>query len=379
MRHQDDDLSPFREDPVVEALTAPPTPGELAGEADAVAAYREAVSVTVPAQRRRSVARVATGGTVAVLVLGLSGGVAAAYTNNLPDSWQETVYKQFHSIGVPAPSHHKTSTATVAPTTAPTPVPSVASTPTPTHDGGTPTPQTSPSPSTSHSPAAPTPTASVPVVIPTPTVSTSTTASPTPTQTSSATPPPPPVRRGELQIHVSSNRIVAGTAVTVSGRLTDIDGNPIANRRVVLIERIMGEPGRNRIGSSLTSSDGQVAIAGPNAQRNLRLLLRSGRIHSPVQRIVVTPILHVEVPAAPAGATTVTVAVSVGGAQPGDVVVIRGAGARDGRRATLDDTLQATFTLPVSQSQALHYRAAIKRTKSHAAHSLPFYVPANGG
>src|SRR4051812_26798120 len=105
MRHRDDDLSPFREDPVVKALTAPATEAELAGEADALAAFRGEAPATP--RRRRSGARVATGATVAVLTLGVSGGVAAAYTANLPDSWQEKVYKQFHSIGVPAPKHHK--------------------------------------------------------------------------------------------------------------------------------------------------------------------------------------------------------------------------------------------------------------------------------
>jgi hypothetical protein len=375
MRHRDDDLSPFREDPVVKALSAPGTPAELAGEAEAVAAYREAVAAPVPMQRRRSAARVATGGTVAVLVLGLSGGVAAAYTNNLPDSWQKTVYKQFHSIGVPSPKPAKPAPPAALPPTTPAPAPVQSSAPTPAHTVGKSEPHASPSPSATKVTASPSPTASVPVVVPTPTVSTSPTASPTPTSSE----PPPAVDRGRLQIQVSAARVSAGAALTVTGTLTDPGGNPIANRHVALIEHIVGEPGRHRVGSGTTSSAGQVTIDSPPAQRNMRLVLRSGRIHSPAQRVVVTPILHVEVPATPVGATALTIVVSVSGALPGDVVVIRGHGDGPGQQASLSSSLQATFTLPVSQSRQLHYRAVVERTRSHAAHSLKFYVPPSGG
>ena len=378
MRHRDDDLAKFRSDPVVEALTGPASANELAGEADAVAAYREAVSTTVPPQRGRSAARVVTGTTVAVLVLGVSGGVAAAYTAQLPDSWQQKLHDEVPALHIPAPHHHKSIPSTL-PTPATTSIPSFVPTPTPapTVTGGKPTAHSTPTASTTVATSLPTATSSVPVVLPSPTATASTTATPTPTSTSTA---PPVVAGGQLQIRVTpGTKVPVGTALSVSGKLADADGNAVANRRVVLIERVPGEAGRHRIGSGRTSATGEVSISGPTAQRNLRLVLRAGHVHSPVQRVVVIPTLHVQVPATPAGATSVTVSVSVSGGQAGDVVVVRGPGAHDARRATLDSSLQASFTLPVSQTQNVHYRAFVLRTKAHAAHSLPFYVPASGG
>ncbi|HVT64598.1 MAG TPA: hypothetical protein VHD81_05550 [Mycobacteriales bacterium] len=375
MRHRDDDLSPFREDPVVKALTAPATEAELAHEPDALAAFRGASPV--PPQRRRSAARVATGTTVAVLTLAVSGGVAAAYTANLPDSWQQKVYKQFHSIGVPAPKHHTTSATTSAPPTIAAPAPSTVTTPSPSSTrAGTPkptkTPTTEPSATTS-----PQPTSSLPVTVPTP----AETAPTSPTTSPTASEAPAPAPGGQLQIRVSpGNRVSAGTQLTVAGKLTAPDGTPVAGRRVALVERVAGAPGRQRLATGVTAANGEVTITGPSAERNLRLVLRAGHhVRSEVQRIVVIPTLNIQVPSTPPGATAVTVTIMVSGGQAGDVVVVRGPGARDGRRATIDSSLRTTFTLPVSQTQSLHYRAIVHRTRVHAGHSLAFYVPASGG
>jgi hypothetical protein len=373
MRHHDDDLSPFREDPVLKALTGPATEAELAHEAEALAAFRG--TVPIPQQRRRSAARLATGTTVAVLTLAVSGGVAAAYTASLPDSWQEKVYKQFHSIGVPAPKHHKSATVTTTPPAVTTPVPSPA-TPAPAQTGAeTPKPTKTPT-SEPTATTTPQPTSSLPVTVPTPAESSSATATPTPTSSEK----PVRVTGGQLQIQVSpGHRVRVGTPLAVSGKLTAPDGSPIANRRVALIERIAGERGRQRLATGLTSASGEVTLSGPTADRNLRLVLRAGRhVRSPFQRVVVLPTLTIHVPQPAPGATAVTVTVSVSGGQAGDILVVRGPGAHDGHRATIDSSLQATFTLPVSQSQSLHYRAIVKRTKAHAGHSLAFYVPASG-
>lgn len=377
MRHHDDDLSPFRDDPVVQALTGPATEAELAGEADAVAAYRDAVPAS--AQRRRSAARVATGSAVAVVTLAVSGGVAAAYTASFPDSWQQKLHTEFHAIGVPAPKHHKSTPPRPTSPAVAAPAPSLTPVPAPPHTGaGTPQPRSTPttvsSSATTPSPAS---TPSLPVAIPTPTVSSPETPTPTPTPTESR----PPVAGGQIQISVApGTRVAVGTQLTVSGKLTAADGTAIANRRVVLVDRVVGETGRQRVGSARTDASGEVTISGPSVQRNLRLLLRAGRgVRSQVERVVVVPLIHVEVPATPAGATAVTVSVAVSGAQAGDVVILRGPGARDGRRGTLDGSLATTFTVPVSQTSALHYRVFVPRTNAHAAHALAFYVPASGG
>lgn len=109
-RRRDRDLAPLGDPslaPLHAALTAEPAPTEVAGEADALAAYR-AVSwgrTAVPARRRAlwrpavlssvlttalatKVGAAAAAGTVA-----LSGAAAAAYTGNLPDSLQDVAHK----------------------------------------------------------------------------------------------------------------------------------------------------------------------------------------------------------------------------------------------------------------------------------------------
>jgi len=109
-RRRDRDLAPLGDPalaPLHAALTAEPAPTEVAGEAEALAAYR-AVSwgrTAVPARRRAlwrpavlssvlttalatKVGAAAAAGTVA-----LSGAAAAAYTGNLPDSLQDVAHK----------------------------------------------------------------------------------------------------------------------------------------------------------------------------------------------------------------------------------------------------------------------------------------------
>jgi hypothetical protein len=381
MRHRDDDLSPFREDPVVRALTGPASEAELAEEADALAAYRSAVP-TAP-KRRRSVARVATGGTVAALTIAVSGGVAAAYTGNLPDSWQRTVHDKVPSSwGVPdapeetpvARSPQPQPTPTVAP---PTPTQTQTATPTPSSTAATPKP-TTPRASEAGSTPTPIPTGSAPAGIPTTSPTPTEADTPTPTPTPSSTDKPRPPATGELQMSVvPGNRVTVGTQLTVHGTLTSRDGSPVANRRVELVARVAGDA-RHRIGAGRTDSSGRVTISGPSAQRNVHLVLRAGRhLHSKVQRVVVVPIIHVQVPPTAPGATSAVVTMSVTGGQPGDTVIVRSASGS--KRVTLNGSAAASFTVPVSPSQTLHYRVVVLHTKAHAAHSLAFYVPPSGG
>jgi hypothetical protein len=372
MRRRDDDLSRFRDDPVVKALSGPATPAELAGEAEALAAFRAAANSAPPL--RRSAARVAASGTAAVVIVGLTGGVAAAYTDHLPDSAQRTLHNALGSIGVPAPKHHHAhlaSPATTAqpPASAPVPVPA----------------STSASPEASRSPAVTTPTATASS---SPTAGVTTTPSPslTPTETSESTPTPTapvgvgPLAGATLAISVSAPKVTVGGSVIVTGRLVGADSAPVADRRVGLRYRQVGVPEWRRLGPQQTASDGSVRFTLSGIDHNLRLALHSGRhLHSTVAQVRVVPIITVNVPPPVAGARSTTITVKVAGAQPGDVVTVRRPGGRKGSQdATLDRTLTVTFTVPESQRRNLHYRVFVGRTKAHAGHSLPFYVAASG-
>ncbi|MGN6472588.1 MAG: hypothetical protein ACTHK4_02930 [Mycobacteriales bacterium] len=375
MRHRDDDLSPFRDDPVFNALTGPATEAELAGEAEAVSAFHAAVPVR---RRRRSAARVAAGSSAAVVALGLSGGVAAAYTAELPHSWQTSLHKHLPALDIPAPHKSKPHPPAALATPPPSVAPVTPATPTtaPT-GGGTPKPHhtstSQPSPKVS-----PTATPSVAVVVPSSSSSSSPTATPSPTATQTQ----PPVAGASLTMSISpGNRVTVGTSLTVNGKLVADDGSAIANHRVVLAQRIVGQSGWQRVGGPLrTSSSGEVSFSVPSLQRNVRLVMRAHRhLRSTVQEVVVVPVIHVQVAPSAAGASSTTVSVSVTGGEPGDVVVVRQIGVRGrGQQATLDGSGSATFTVPVSQTRAIHYRVGVRRTTAHSAHSLPFYVPPSG-
>ncbi len=370
MRRRDDDLSPFRDDPVFEALTAPATETELVGEAEAVAAFREAMPARV---KRRSAARIATTTTAAAVTLAVSGGAAAAYTAHLPESWQAKLHADLPALDIPAPHHHHHSSGGVVAKPVVTPHPTVATTPTPAATGaGSPSPHASPSLAPTSPLASPSATPSLSVVVPPP--------SSTPTTSPTSTSVSPPASGAQLAMHVSPGaRVTVGTQLTVDGTLTAPDGTAVASRRVVLLERVVGRRGWNRVGAPLqTSAAGQVTFSVPALQQNVRLVLHSRHVRSAVQKVVVIPVIRVDVAPTSAGDTSTTVTVSVAGGEPGDVVVLREAGTRTGQRASLSGSATATFTVAVSQREVIHYRAFVPRTKEHASHSLPFYVPPSG-
>ncbi|HVY10635.1 MAG TPA: hypothetical protein VHB18_10900 [Mycobacteriales bacterium] len=376
MRRRDDDLSRFRDDPVVKAITGPATPEELAGEAEALAAFRAATTGAPPL--RRSAARVVASGTAAVVIVGLTGGVAAAYTDHLPDSAQRTLHNALGSIGVPAPKHHHAHLATPVttaqpPASAPAPVPSSSSA----------------SPEASRSPAVTTPTAtasSSPTAGVTSTPSPSLTPTETPVSTPTPTPTPTvpigdgPLAGATLAISLSAPKVMVGGTVTVTGQLDGADAAPIADRRVGLRYRRVGVPGWSRLGPQQTASDGSVRFTVSGIDHNLRLVLHSGRhVHSTVAQVRVVPIITVNVPPPVPGARRATITIKVAGGQAGDLVTVRRPGGRKGSQtATLDSTLTVSVTVPEAQRHNIHYRVFVGRTKAHAAHSLPFYVPASG-
>ncbi|HVV77452.1 MAG TPA: hypothetical protein VHC43_15610 [Mycobacteriales bacterium] len=373
MRHRDDDISRFREDPVVKALTAPASDAELADEAQARAAF----SAAVPQRpRRRSAARIATTSVAAVVTLGVSGGVAAAYTASLPDSWQAKLHKDLSSLHIPAPKAKPTPRIA-----SPSPPPvSVIAPPTAVQTSPSHAPTVPPRPHSSptSAPTSPPPTPQISPTLPV-TVQTTPPATTPPPPPPTSPPTSPPATAVQLTITVSpGNRVPVGSQVTVEGSLTAADGSPVANHRVVLTERPAGEHWQ-RVGTPVrTSASGEAAFTIPSLERNARLTLRAGRhVHSTPVRVVVIPVIALTVAPTAPGATSTTVSLQVRGAQPGDVVLVRHRGGS--QQATLDGALRASFTVPVSQTQVIHYRAVVSRTKAHAAHALAFYVPASGG
>lgn len=379
MRRRDDDMSAWRDDPVVRALTAPASSAELAGEEAALAGFRAAMAGR---SRRRFAGRFGAGATTMVVAIGLSGGVAAAYTRSLPAPIQQAVHTAFGSIGVPSAPHHRLSaaarhhgatvtaaTGSVAPQPAgsiPAGSPVIATRPAP--------PPPTPSATPSHKPphraaAAPSSPAAVVPSSPPPSAATVTT-SPPPSS------PAPPVA-SVAGLSVSSDRVPAGEGDTAFGTITDGDGRPVPDHAVRLVERLTGGSGAQQIGSATTDGSGAVTLPVPALSHSVVLRLLAGNgIHSTPLRVVVLPVMTTSMTA---DGNDYDVQLSVAGASAGDAVMVQRLG-RGGwsaeRTVRLDAQGAVAFTVPVPPRRQVRYRAVLRPTSAHGYAAAGFVAVA---
>lgn len=112
---------------LLSAAASPAHPGELAGEADALAAFRAAHRAagpaTTPASRAGSGRRLLAIKVAALAAVLLTGGTAfTAGTGRLPDPLQRRAHDAFSAVGVPNPDPEPAATrATGTPPAPPTP------------------------------------------------------------------------------------------------------------------------------------------------------------------------------------------------------------------------------------------------------------------
>ncbi len=368
----DDDLSRWDDDPLVQALRAPATPAELAGETEALAAFRASGPKR---SRRRMARRLGTGaGTLAVAVA-LSGGVAAAYTHSLPDPMQSVAHGLLGAVGVPAP--HPAAHRAVAKATHPHGshgsglTPSVTGPATSTSTSSLPSSRATPRPSASVVPVgpAPEPTRSPAVAV----EHRSATPTPHPSPTASS---PSPIRvfPASLDGTASATRIPAGTGVTLSGRVTSVSGAAVPNRKVVAQARPAGQglPWA-KVGTGRTDGDGDVSVSVPVLNRTTRVRLVAARgVHSKPATVVVVPMLSASL--SPDG-KKYTVTMASAGLQPGDVLVVsrRLRGRRVVvHRVTVDGSGTAQFVVAVPRKHDVTFRVTARRTASHAAAAATF-------
>jgi hypothetical protein len=411
-------MSEFDDDPIARALRAPGTPEELAGEAEALAAFRAAAR-----GRGRLVRRLGAGGAggiAAVVVVALSGGVAAAaYTNQLPEPVQRIAHHALGSIGVPdpAPEHHSITATPVTPPTqtpgaaasatqsaSPTGSPTVSPTPTPSptrqvSKGATPTvgaaPSTSPTtgpvvpvePSEPAQPTEPTePTAPsqptgpiVPVEPSQPGTSglggatgqtTGSGGSGTPSATSAPSPTGQPAVAA-VSIELGTGRVLEGAAVSVGGTVTDAGGDPLAGRRVVLDERVTDGDWKP-VAHGHTGADGRIALSTPPLIDTGHLRLVAQGTTSARLRVVVVPTLS---------ATYVDgiVAIRTNAARAGEKVEIAPKGGGQTVTATLDATGHAAIAITVASGRrSTRYVVVLPGTAAHARATTTVVVPGTG-
>jgi hypothetical protein len=390
----DEDLSPFENDPVFQALTGPAAPGELAGEAAALAAFRTANGAK---PHRRFAARIGTGGGIVIAAIALSGGVAAAaYSNALPSGVQHFVHIATDWLPVPTvpapPSDHKSSHTTAdsgsgagssvptggkpsgGPTGAPAPAGSTTPSPSPTgspkvHGRTTPSPGTTTLPTTTPTPTTSTP----PTTSPTPTPTPTDTSTPTPTPTPSVSVP------AALSISVSQTRVPANAGVEVIGALTDATGQPVAGHLVSVYEGLSGDGGTELLSTAESGADGSVDFQVPGLTQDVRLTLRAGGgVRSAAVRVVVVPILSAAVTQ---GSPQDAVSISAQGVQPGDAMSIyqhTAGGWTLVDSLTFDGSGMASFDAVPDPNKTVRYRAVLATTPQHSNAAVLFVTPPSG-
>ena len=373
MRHREDDLVAWADDPVVRALTAEAGDDELAGGDDIMAAFRTAH----PSPRRRPRARhLGAGVTTIVVALGLSGGVAAAaYTHTLPAPVQSAMHAVFGDVGVPpadtssSATHHITQRRHHPGSTGP----SAAALPS-AHTGAPTTSQSRPATAGKPTPAAG---AAAPAVTTTPTAaapdSPTATPSPTPSATASAAPAP-----AALAVSAPRLRVPVGQRAALRGTLTTSDGTPVAGYRLYLLQRPAGQSSWTRVAQGRTASDGTITLRSPQLSRNVTLRMGTGHgLHSRDVTIAELPRVTLSY-AVTKDNKHYVVTVTVAGAQTSDTVGL--ARLDNGswtslRRKQLDDSMQLTFTLPAPSSGSVRYRIRVLHTDLHGQRDAFFALP----
>ncbi|MFT4009486.1 MAG: hypothetical protein QM655_05525 [Nocardioidaceae bacterium] len=377
----DDDLSVWRDEPLVRALRAPGTSAELVGEQEIVTAYRRAMP------RRgfgRVVGRLGVGGTTIVTTIALSSGVAAAaFTQSLPDPVQSIAHDVLGPIGVPAAPHRAKPAAqppvSSGPASSASPSPSSSATPDATGTPASPdgARRAGASGSSKASPGAnPTPTASAsPGSGPSATPTTGSSTGPSAGPTTGPTTEPITGRRvpAAVSVATSAARVLPGEGVTVTGVVTSNDGTTLGNRAVRLKLRVPGTSGWVVVSQGRTDTDGSYSLTSPGLTKTsiLRVVAGHKKTRSEPVRVVVEASLS-------ATWSNGLVSITSAGAQPGDTVTVL---RRQGGRLVKTDQValdrDGTALLPAQQRRkAYKLWLRLPATKLHGKAVVVVQVPA---
>jgi hypothetical protein len=345
----------------VRALRAPGDASELADEQRFVAAFAQTQGppASVASIPRRVVRRLGAGGSAVIVVAALSGGVAAAFTGNLPDPVQQFAHEV---LGAPAPepapavdakrrTAHSPSlrdrSAPATPAASPTVTPATAS----ASPSGTPAP--SPSPDASDS-------------LP----STGTSGEPTggstaePSDEPSTQPTPPAVAPSAVSVSGRSHLVEYGASLTLVGQLTTTSGDPVAGHRVAL--QVRDAAGWRRVTVLLSDAAGQATASTEPVTGLARYRWRAGNgVHSAVWRVRIKPTLAASYVSNP---DTTTIDVACVGAKPGDQVLLYALVRRVPTlvgSANVGDAGGASFSVPTPPRRRA-FAVRLEATHDHA-------------
>ncbi len=352
-------MSPDEEqERLLRALRAPGSEAELSEENRYRAMFRAAHSPTAPATTRHSRApsKLLFGGAVVALLAVGTGGVAAAYSGNLPSPIQTLAH---HVIGAPEASPPAPSSESPVSIATTPPSPSGPTAEASRSPSGRPTDQRSNQPRglVPSSSASASPTASEPAKAST---------SPTPSASPKSTHTPAPVLTG-VKVVGASRRADVGARVRFSGQLT-YSGTPTSRQRVVLQKRVGSR--WTPVGHGRADADGSITLTAPSLQRTCRFRLLaghgSGAVHSVPWRVAMHPLFTTNVSASKKKAT---IDVTASGGFGGDGITL--ATRRDGRllivgQARLDASGSASFVVSPDQRRT-SYHLILNPTKRHTS------------
>lgn len=342
---------------LLRALRAPGSRAELGEEERYRAMFRAHSSTApVPTRHSRTPSRLLIGGAVAAVLAVGTGGVAAAYSGNLPSPIQTLAH---HVIGAPDASPPAPSTESPGPrarTPSSSPGPSA---------GASRSPSGRTNHHRSHLPRRPAPSSGASASA-RPLVAAPASSPPLPSSSPTSTGAPAPVLTG-VTVLGSARQADVGATVRFSGQLT-YSHTSSTRQRVVLQEQLGSR--WTPVGRSRTDADGSITLTAPPLTRTCRFRLvagqGSGSVHSVPWRVAMHPLVTADVSASKKEATIDVTAV---GGFGGDVVTLTT--RRDGRvvivsRGRLDASGLASFVVTPGQRRR-SYNLVLAPTKRHTS------------
>jgi hypothetical protein len=321
------------------------------------------------------------GRLIAVAALAAAAAVVtAAYTADLPAPVQHVAYRALGFAGVPDAPGRSSQPGGSGNGAAPSGPGSTARTGGSGSAGGQPGSGGSPSPGQSAQPsppgASPEPSSPAPGRGHSPGGGKSPSPTPTPTPTPSPSSPPPVP--AALTISASAVKIIAGDSVSLTGLLTDADGNPVPGQDVTLLQHDAGVPGWQPAGQATTDGTGTatVPVSSLGTDAGFRFRGPNGT-HSGHVRVVVVPAVSLT---ASRGSRPLNerLTVSAPYAIGSDAILQIWAGGtwRTLRSHPIGPAGQVVFGVKLQRHQRI-YRVVVPRTVQHARGiSNPAIVPA---
>ena len=306
--------------------------------------------------------------------------VTAAYTADLPAPVQHVAYRALGFAGVPDAPGRSSQPGGSGNGAAPSGPGSTARTGGSGSAGGQPGSGGSPSPGQSAQPsppgASPEPSSPAPGRGHSPGGGKSPSPTPTPTPTPSPSSPPPVP--AALTISASAVKIIAGDSVSLTGLLTDADGNPVPGQTVTLLEHDAGVPGWQPAGQATTDGTGTATVSVPSLGTDAGFRFRGpGGTHSGHVRVVVIPAVSLTAGPGSRPGTERLIASAPYAAGSDAILQVRAGGTwRTLRSRTIGTTGQVMFGVKLQRHQRI-YRVVVPRTVQHGKGiSNPAVVPA---